>query len=354
MRVVMRVVILGAGLAGLTTAYLLNDEPVDVTILEARNRPGGRIWTQTIGGETRAEAGATWFGLKHEYIVQLLDELNIGYFPQAREGVSLYDVAPPAPPQRFHVPDNEPESYRIQGGSSALIHALAQHIHPDNLKTGDPVQNMDFSGPTVHVTTTANASYEADLIVSTLPPQLFVHTIHTTPALDKAWAEVASQTHTWMSDSIKFFASYPTRFWAEQSLSGMAFSHTGIITEMYDHSSADNTRFALKGFLSGQAHEMNAERRKAHVLKKLAEYVGPQALNPIEYGDVLWAQDPFTSVLGTAPLFPHHNNGHEMLRTSLFDGRLLMGGSETASLFPGYMDGAINSAHRIVAHIRAC
>src|SRR4051812_20402776 len=40
-----RVVILGAGLAGLTAAYELGKAGYSCTVLEARERPGGRTWT---------------------------------------------------------------------------------------------------------------------------------------------------------------------------------------------------------------------------------------------------------------------------------------------------------------------
>src|SRR5262245_41291358 len=40
-----RVAILGAGIAGLTAAYRLREAGYQCTILEARDRPGGRVWT---------------------------------------------------------------------------------------------------------------------------------------------------------------------------------------------------------------------------------------------------------------------------------------------------------------------
>ena len=344
---------MGAGLTGLTAAYALKDTGIDVTLIEGRHRLGGRIWTQIIAGGTPVEAGATWFGFKHTYMVRLLHELEVGYYPQATEGVSLYDAMPPHPPQRFHSSDDEPESYRIKGGSSALIQALAGQLDAVRIHLGAPVQSIDFSHDPIRVRTQGNKEYEADLVVSTLPPRLFAHTVATSPALDASWRHLADQTHTWMSDSIKFFVSYASRFWAEDSFSGMAFSPTGLITEMYDHSSFDGTAHALKGFLSNQVQSLEPSERESIVLNKLAEYFGPQALSPLAYGDVLWKQDPFTSVPELGPLFPHQNNGHEGLRSALFEGRLLMGGSETADQFPGYMDGAVNSGYRIAQAILA-
>ena len=50
--------ILGGGLTGLTTAYYLNKAGISCTILEARNRLGGRIHTYDDGNE-QVELGAT-------------------------------------------------------------------------------------------------------------------------------------------------------------------------------------------------------------------------------------------------------------------------------------------------------
>lgn len=52
------IVILGAGLAGLCSAYELTQLGYKVTVLEARSRPGGRVWTVR-GGTTETEIGGT-------------------------------------------------------------------------------------------------------------------------------------------------------------------------------------------------------------------------------------------------------------------------------------------------------
>ena len=44
-----RVVVLGTGVAGLTSAYELSNAGYDVTVLEARDRPGGRSYTARRG-----------------------------------------------------------------------------------------------------------------------------------------------------------------------------------------------------------------------------------------------------------------------------------------------------------------
>jgi monoamine oxidase len=53
-----RVIILGGGVAGLCAAYELGKVGYDCTVLEARTRPGGRVWTIR-GGERHTEIDGT-------------------------------------------------------------------------------------------------------------------------------------------------------------------------------------------------------------------------------------------------------------------------------------------------------
>src|SRR5229473_5327639 len=63
-----RVIILGAGLAGLVAAYELTQAGHDVTVLEARARPGGRVHTlrEPFSDGLHAEEGATFVPDNHE------------------------------------------------------------------------------------------------------------------------------------------------------------------------------------------------------------------------------------------------------------------------------------------------
>jgi polyamine oxidase len=55
----MRVIVVGAGVAGLTAADAARHAGADVTVIEARNRIGGRTWTAPLGGGT-VDLGAAW------------------------------------------------------------------------------------------------------------------------------------------------------------------------------------------------------------------------------------------------------------------------------------------------------
>jgi monoamine oxidase len=55
-----RVVVVGAGFAGLAAARALADRGVEVVVLEARDRVGGRVWSQRLPNGATAEMGAEW------------------------------------------------------------------------------------------------------------------------------------------------------------------------------------------------------------------------------------------------------------------------------------------------------
>jgi monoamine oxidase len=63
------ILIIGAGLTGLTIAYLLRQQNIAVTIVEGRERVGGRIYTKYNETLAPQEMGATWFGKNHTALV---------------------------------------------------------------------------------------------------------------------------------------------------------------------------------------------------------------------------------------------------------------------------------------------
>jgi monoamine oxidase len=78
-----RVVVLGAGLAGLGAAYNLMRHGYDVTVLDAQGRPGGRVQTVRDGfrGGGHAELGAIRIFQSHEYVRKYVDEFGLELMP---------------------------------------------------------------------------------------------------------------------------------------------------------------------------------------------------------------------------------------------------------------------------------
>ena len=116
-----KIIIVGAGLSGLTLAHLLAKKDIESTVLEASTRIGGRIQTESGKLKTPLELGATWFSNIHVNLTKLINELGLKKFPQFSEGISLFQTKSFEPAQKFYVPESESPSYRVAGGTQNLI-----------------------------------------------------------------------------------------------------------------------------------------------------------------------------------------------------------------------------------------
>jgi monoamine oxidase len=85
-------VILGAGLAGLAAARDLEAQGVSVTVVEARDRVGGRVQTMRKGfaGRQYAEAGADLIEAEQSHVLALASELELEPVRILREGFGFY------------------------------------------------------------------------------------------------------------------------------------------------------------------------------------------------------------------------------------------------------------------------
>ncbi|NCP85290.1 MAG: NAD(P)-binding protein [Bacteroidetes bacterium] len=284
--------ILGAGLSGLLIAKRLQTLNYKVFVIEARNRIGGRIFTDTSSLETPIEMGATWFGHQHTELLNLLKELDLGYFEQYMNGTALFEAFSMAPPQEFKIPQDIP-SYRVVGGTAQILEHLSKDLKHDQLFLNQIVMDIDFSTEKVQLKTN-NQTFHADCVISTIPPSLFAHSINCTPSLPEDFSDVARFTHTWMQDSTKVAVVYKKSFWREKSYSGIVFSQVGPLTEFYDQSDVSNTRFALCGFINGGFSYLTKEERKEKVIAQLIKLFGTVAADFETFSETVWSDEPFT------------------------------------------------------------
>jgi monoamine oxidase len=344
------IVIIGAGLTGLTLAYLLKKRGIEFIILEARNRLGGRILTDYQEKGAPIEKGATWLGRKHQYLFRLLQELNIDTFRQELGDTAIYEPISTSPHQIVQLPPNNDPSYRVAGGTSTIIDSLSNSIDADRLLLNQVASKIKDDGEHLNVMT-QDTSYTTRIVVSTLPPNLLVSSIAFQPGLPESLESLARNTHTWMGESIKIGLSFDKPFWRHQNSSGTIFSNVGPIPEMYDHSDYTDSTYALKGFLNSSYYSITKEERKNLVLNQLQKYYGKAVNRFLSYEEMVWRNEKFTFSSYNSHILPHQNNGHPIFTNKFLNGKLIIGGSETAREYPGYMEGAVRSAKFILAQI---
>jgi monoamine oxidase len=85
------VIIVGAGLAGLTAARRLATAGADALVLEARDRVGGRTLSQSAGSAV-FDLGAQWLGPTHRRMLALCREFGIATFPTYVSGKRILEV----------------------------------------------------------------------------------------------------------------------------------------------------------------------------------------------------------------------------------------------------------------------
>ncbi len=115
------VVIVGAGAAGTTAANELRRAGLSVAVLEARDRVGGRLWTDEIEG-AMLELGGQWVSPDQDALKETIAELGLETFDRYREGDSVY-VGPDGAVHRF-----TGEMFPVSAETEAVIAEITERL----------------------------------------------------------------------------------------------------------------------------------------------------------------------------------------------------------------------------------
>ncbi|MFV2116600.1 flavin monoamine oxidase family protein [Micromonospora sp. LOL_025] len=241
---------------------------------------------------------------------------------------------------------------RIIGGPPVLAEALAAALGPDAVRLSAPVRAIaqERAGVVVHTDTDR---VEADAVVVAVPPTL-AGRIRYDPPLPPLRDALTQRMP--MGSAIKVHAIYPEPFWRADGRSGVAFCLAGPVTETVDNSTPASPRGVLTAFSYGP--EANALRRmppqdrRASLLDALAAVAGPAARRPDEFVEYDWSADEWTRGCFCGAPTPGSWCGYgPELRQPV--GRVHWAGTETATRWAGYLDGAIEAGERAAAEILA-
>ncbi|QSO50500.1 flavin monoamine oxidase family protein [Alicyclobacillus curvatus] len=439
------VIVIGGGLAGLTAAMRLQEQGVDVLVLEARDRVGGRLFTQASSAGIPLDVGGQWIGPGQQRITTLAEEVEAHTFFTYNQGDNLEyrqgenkrysgaiavsaplvaaeivetmlvlsmmseDIPLDAP---WHAPNAREwdsltaHSWIAQNVSSAsvvewitlairavfaceprdisLLHLLfyirsggnlnelvsvrsgaqerrfseGAQIVPIRLaeRLGDkvllncPVRQIQQDEHGVLVVGDGFTVHGKEVVVA-IPPTL-AGRIQYAPRLPAIRDQLMQRVP--MGSVIKVQCIYDKPFWREQNLTGQVASDLGPIQVTFDNSPDSGELGVLLGFIEGDNARMWWERsldeRKAAVLDCFIRYFGIQAATPLEYVEKFWGDEEYSRGCYAGYMPPGVWTVYgEALRRPI--GRIHWAGTETATRWFGYMDGAVESGERVAGEV---
>jgi monoamine oxidase len=150
----------------------------------------------------------------------------------------------------------------------------------------------------------------------------------------------------------KCMAIYDEPFWRAEGLSGQGASDVGPVRLSFDNSPPDGSPGVLLGFLEGRrARDLGrrpADERRAAVIDCFRRLFGPRAARPAAYVERLWADEEWSrGCYGCHMPTGAWTDYGPALREPI--GPIHWAGAEYATVWNGYMDGAVRSGESAAA-----
>lgn len=242
------------------------------------------------------------------------------------------------------------QQWLVRGGAFQLAQRLAQRLPENSVQLNSPVHSVEQSESGVLIRH-ANGEVSASRLIIAMAP-LLVEGIHFSPALPALRMQL--QARMPMGSVIKVLIAYERPFWREQGWTGEVASDTGPFGPVMDATPPGCPHGVLVGFFDGGHSRALAgtplELRKQQVVQTLRRYFGEQAAMPIGYIDKDWISDPWSRGGYIATTTP----GTLMVCGPALRepcGKIHWAGTETATRWAGYLDGAIESGSRAAKQV---
>lgn len=358
---VRKVLILGAGMAGLVAAHELTKLGHDVTVLEARTRPGGRVHTlrEPFSDGLFAEEGAARIpenhDLTHKYVKEFALPLE-PFYPSrlhalrfdrgSREEVPIDGFTDAMTRNYGGELGGTPERWtKIKGGTDVLPKAFAERLG-NKIHYSSPVVKIEQDekqARVVFLSAGKPQTMTADDVLCTIPFSVLRNV--DLPALSSQKREIIRNTHY---DAVaRVYLQTRNRVWEKKGLNGFAFTSGAV--EIWQPTW---NQPGPRGILMTYARPGEAERitnlkendRIATTLKQLDEMFGGLRESFERGATKCWLDDEWAR--GAWAFVGFRDFGAAIAR----EGRIHFAG-EHISEWPSWMQGALSSGLRAVKEI---
>ena len=358
-----RVIIVGAGLSGLVAGYELTRAGHDVTILEARNRVGGRVFTlrTPFSDGHFADAGAARIPLDHEMTIGYADHFELTldpFYPESsyyvnlsgdeRTLISASDYLNNPPWEGF--PLNRKDFVKIRGGTDKLPQAFVDTL-TDQIHLATPVESIEQNADGIIVGVSDGTEYSADRALCTVPLPV-LNRIQFSPQLSDAKVEASSGGYDYAA-STRVFMQFANRFWESEGLNG--WGNTDWPEEIWQPTwDRGGPRGLLMSYLfydrAVELDQLSEENGIQHLLNRWTN-VFPGVYDNIELEHSTshsWALQEWSGGAWASPT--EEQNEALAARIGAAEGRIHFAG-EHASNYHGWMQGALVSGLRAATEI---
>lgn len=241
---------------------------------------------------------------------------------------------------------------RIVGGSQVIAQAMARTIQ-NSIVFGAAVRSVVQQANSVEVSGD-QFTVRGQRVVVAMSPSMTAG-IRFAPLDGLMQQRVQLGQRVPMGAAWKVHCAYDKPFWRDDGLSGQCISDAFLPKIVFDNTPPEaGAPGVLMAFIDGQdardASLMSPAARKQNVLDALKVYFGPKAGSPTAYGEMNWQSETFSGG-GPVGVFPPGvlTGFGPALRAPI--GRVHWAGTETATVWMGYMEGAVRSGEQVAKDI---
>ena len=311
-----KVLIIGAGAAGITAGYVLSQYGVDFEIIEAAPVYGGRVKEASTFADFPIDLGAEWIHTDGSILATLINDPNVN------ASVDLINYSP----ETLSIWKNGKLRKRnlfthfygeLKFKNTTWYNFFETYMLPSirsRMVLNSPVASIDYSGNMVEVRNTNGQVFSGDRIILTVPLAILKsNSINFTPALPAAKLDALDAVN--MPDGIKVFMEFSERFYPEMLYDGSVWELLEGEKLYYDAAfGKDSNRNIFALFAVGeQATEYATidtdENLIQYILNELDEiFDGKASQTYVKHVTQNWSKEPFIqgsythgddSVLGT-------------------------------------------------------